>query len=104
MSTCEAVCDTATPCPPGQPIADVQNSADTRRIAIELNVVGLMNIQYAIQNNTVYESAAVAEAPTPQLRSRLQPRSAAARRRARRRSQRGWSGRSVCSRGCVPRR
>ena len=26
----------------------------TRRIAIELNVVGLMNIQYAIQGNTVY--------------------------------------------------
>jgi len=26
----------------------------TRRIAIELNVVGLMNIQYAIANNTVY--------------------------------------------------
>jgi carbamoyl-phosphate synthase large subunit len=26
----------------------------TRRIAIELKVVGLMNIQYAIQNNTVY--------------------------------------------------
>jgi carbamoyl-phosphate synthase large subunit len=26
----------------------------TRRIAVELNVVGLMNIQYAIANNTVY--------------------------------------------------
>ncbi|AOY58296.1 MULTISPECIES: carbamoyl-phosphate synthase large subunit [Desulfococcus] len=26
----------------------------TRRIAVELNVVGLMNIQYAIQNDTIY--------------------------------------------------
>ena len=26
----------------------------TRKIAIELNVVGLMNIQYAIHNDTVY--------------------------------------------------
>jgi GTP cyclohydrolase I len=46
MSTCEAVCDTATPCPT-QPIADVQNYPDSRKIAIDK--VGIKAIRHPIK-------------------------------------------------------
>jgi GTP cyclohydrolase I len=46
MSTCEAVCDTATPCPT-QPIADVQNYPDSRKLAIDK--VGIKSIRHPIK-------------------------------------------------------
>ena len=46
MSTCEAVCDTANPCP-AQPIADVQNYPDSRQIAIDK--VGIKAIRHPIR-------------------------------------------------------
>jgi GTP cyclohydrolase I len=46
MSTCEAVCDTANPCPP-QAIADVQNYPDSRKIAIDK--VGIKAIRHPVK-------------------------------------------------------
>ena len=47
MSTCEAVCDTLAPCPNDQPIADVQNYADSRNIAIDK--VGIKAIRHPVK-------------------------------------------------------
>ncbi len=47
MSTCEAVCDTLAPCPKDQPIADVQNYADSRNIAIDK--VGIKAIRHPVK-------------------------------------------------------
>lgn len=47
MSTCEAVCETPAPCPIDQPIADVQNYADSRNIAIDR--VGIKAIRHPIK-------------------------------------------------------
>jgi GTP cyclohydrolase I len=46
MSTCEAVCDTANPCPP-QAIADVHNYPDSRKIAIDK--VGIKAIRHPVK-------------------------------------------------------
>ncbi|HNH88711.1 MAG TPA: GTP cyclohydrolase FolE2 [Thiobacillaceae bacterium] len=46
MSTCDAVCDTATPCPP-QAIPDVQNYPDSRQIAIDK--VGIKAIRHPVK-------------------------------------------------------
>jgi GTP cyclohydrolase I len=46
MSTCEAVCDTANPCPPPA-IADVQNYPDSRQIAIDK--VGIKAIRHPVR-------------------------------------------------------
>ncbi len=46
MSTCEAVCETATPCPT-QPIPDVQNYPDSRKIAIDK--VGIKAIRHPVK-------------------------------------------------------
>ena len=47
MSTCEAVCETAAPCPNTQPIADVQNYPDSRKIAIDK--VGIKAIRHPVK-------------------------------------------------------
>jgi GTP cyclohydrolase I len=47
MSTCEAVCDTLAPCPKDAPIADVQNYADSRNIAIDK--VGIKAIRHPVK-------------------------------------------------------
>ncbi len=47
MSTCEAVCETAAPCPKDQPIADVQNYPDSRKIAIDK--VGIKAIRHPVK-------------------------------------------------------
>ena len=47
MSTCEAVCDTLAPCPKDEPIADVQNYADSRNIAIDK--VGIKAIRHPVK-------------------------------------------------------
>ena len=47
MSTCETVCDTFAPCPKDQPIADVQNYADSRNIAIDK--VGIKAIRHPVK-------------------------------------------------------
>ena len=47
MSTCETVCDTLAPCPKDQPIADVQNYADSRNIAIDK--VGIKAIRHPVK-------------------------------------------------------
>ena len=47
MSTCEAVCETLAPCPKDQPIADVQNYADSRNIAIDK--VGIKAIRHPVK-------------------------------------------------------
>ena len=46
-TTCEAVCDTDTPCPTAQPIADVQNYPDSRKIAIDK--VGIKAIRHPVR-------------------------------------------------------
>ncbi len=53
MSTCDTVCDTAVPCPPGKAtspapaIADVQNYPDSRKLAIDK--VGIKAIRHPIK-------------------------------------------------------
>jgi GTP cyclohydrolase I len=47
MSTCEAVCETSSPCPKDQPIADVQNYPDSRKIAIDK--VGIKAIRHPVK-------------------------------------------------------
>jgi GTP cyclohydrolase I len=47
MSTCDAVCETAAPCPKDQPIADVQNYPDSRKIAIDK--VGIKAIRHPVK-------------------------------------------------------
>jgi len=47
MSTCETACHSDAPCPIDAPIADVQNYADTRQIAIDK--VGIKAIRHPIK-------------------------------------------------------
>ena len=47
MSTCESVCETAAPCPTLQPIADVQNYPDSRKLAIDK--VGIKAIRHPVK-------------------------------------------------------
>jgi GTP cyclohydrolase I len=47
MSTCDSVCETAAPCPTIQPIADVQNYPDSRKIAIDK--VGIKAIRHPVK-------------------------------------------------------
>ena len=46
-NVCEAVCDSTAPCPPKDAIADVQNYADSRRIAIDK--VGIKAIRHPVK-------------------------------------------------------
>ena len=47
MSTCDSVCETAAPCPTAQPIADVQNYPDSRKLAIDK--VGIKAIRHPVR-------------------------------------------------------